>query len=163
MGERDRDRAAVYAAEDQFVATLERAGAGAAIEFFGSTLTIPAERKFADLDSVRRYLETVCALPAVTMRWPDVAVPSVRERRGPRQAHYCDGVIALPIGERWAGRESVVLHELAHHLVQAEAATAHDTVFVSAYVVLIEAAMGPEAALLMRASLDGAGVTVVSR
>ena len=160
MGEVDRDRAAVYAAEDQLVAMLERSGAGAVIDFFGSALTLPDERKFADLDSVHRYLSAVVADPKVRDRFADATVPQVRDRKGPHKAHYSAGVIALPVDQRWAGRETVVLHELAHHLVADQAKAAHDAVFVSAYVFLVETVMGAEAGLLLRAALDGAGVQV---
>lgn len=161
MDEIDRDRAAVYAAEDQLVAALDRGGTDATVDFFGSHLTLPAERKFADLDSVRRYLENVVKLPAVGARWPNASAPTVRNRKGPRKAHYADGVIALPIDERWAARESVVLHELAHHFTIHDVASAHDAVFVTAYVFLLESVMGFEVGLLFRAALDGAGVRVV--
>lgn len=150
----------MYAAEDQLVATLERAGAGATIEFFGSQLTLPEERKFADLDSVRRYLDAVCSDARVLDRYPFATVPEVRGRKGPHKAHYSDGVIALPVEQRWAGRETVVLHELAHHLMADEQVTAHGPEFVSTYVFLVETVLGAEAGLLLRAALDGAGVQV---
>lgn len=138
---------------------LDRAGAGASIDFFGSTLTLPIERRFADLDSIRRYVESVMMFPTVNSRWPDVNPPIIRERKGQRSAHYVDGVIAVPMIERWAARETVILHELAHHFVGTTAKAAHDHTFQSAYVFLVDVVIGSEAALILRAALDGSMAT----
>jgi putative metallohydrolase (TIGR04338 family) len=93
----------------------------------------------------------------------------VRERAGNGRAHYADGVIALPlqglVGERWAARESVVLHELTHHLVAHAhpGVAAHGPEFCGDEVLLVEIVLGPEAALLLRAAFDGAGIPVAER
>lgn len=160
---RDSRRAAVYAAEEQWARQLARGGD---IDFFGTTLRIPVERRFADVASVQRYVDAVMGLIGVVTRWPGVPPVRVRERRGSGRAHYADGVIALPLtgvgAERWAARESVVLHELAHHLVaHVHAGVApHGPQFCADFVALVEAALGPESALLLRAALDGSGVSV---
>lgn len=159
MTGRDLHRSAVYAAEQQLMNALDRAGAGASMDFFGSTLTLPIERRFADLDSIRRYVESVMKLPTVDRQWPDVSTPVIRERKGQRSAHYVDGVIAVPMIERWAARETVILHELAHHCVAKTAKAAHDHIFQAAYVSLVDAVIGSEAALILRAALDGSMAT----
>jgi putative metallohydrolase (TIGR04338 family) len=166
---RDTHRAAAYAAEDQLARLLDHAGAGAAVEFFGSTLTLPAERRLADLASAQRYADAVLALPGVQARWPGVPGVRVRARGGSRRAHYeaAGAVVALPTERadgRWAGRETVVLHELAHHLTchtpAARAEASHGPTFTAVLCLLLELALAPEAAVLLRASYDGTGVPV---
>lgn len=166
MTNHDRSRSAVYAAEDQWARQLARGGT---VDFFGSPLRIPEERRFADIDSVQAYVDAVLSLIGVVTHWPGVGPVRVRERSGDRRAHYSDGVIALPlrglVGERWAARESVVLHEVTHHLVAQTrpGAAAHGPEFCGDEIRLVEIVLGPEAALLLRASFDGAGVPVLER
>jgi len=166
--ERDRYRAAVYAAEDQLRSTLDRGGR---VDFFGSILDVPAQRRFADLASVQNYVDAVLNLPSIATTYPlhdgGVGSLAVRERAGSRRAHYepgDPGVIAIPLAgladERWAARESVVLHEVAHHLTWPAVAAAHDHIFCGCLVHLYSQAMSPAAALLLRAALDSAGVPV---
>lgn len=160
---RDSHRAAVYAAEEQWSRPLARGGD---VDFFGTTLRLPVERRFADIASVQRYVDAVMGLIGVVTRWPGVPAVHVRERRGSGRAHYADGVIALPLAgvgaERWAARESVVLHELTHHLVAHThpGVAPHGPQFCADFVALVEAALGPESALLLRAAFDGAGVSL---
>ena len=160
---RDSHRSAVYAAEEQWAHQLARGGA---IDFFGSRLQIPVERRFADIASVQRYVDAVLSLIGVVTQWPGVSPVRVRERSGSGRAHYSAGVIALPLtgigAERWAARESVVLHEITHHLVAHAhpTAAAHGPHFCAAMVRLVEISLGVEAALLLRAAFDGSGVGV---
>ena len=166
MTSHDRYRSAVYAAEDQWARQLARGGT---VDFFGSQLRIPEERRFADIDSVQAYVDGVLSLIGVVTQWSGVGPVCVRERSGDRRAHYSDGVIALPlrgvVGERWAARETVVLHEVTHHLVAHShpTAPAHGPAFCGDEIRLVEIVLGPEAALLLRASFDGAGVPVLER
>lgn len=166
MASRDQHRSAVYAAEDQWARQLARGGT---IDFFGSPLSIPTERRFADIPSVQAYVDAVLSLIGVVTHWPGVGPVRVRERRGTGRAHYAEGVIALPIsgavGERWAARESIVLHELTHHLVAHAhpAVAAHGPQFCGEEIHLVEIVLGPEAALLLRAAFDGAGIPVAER
>jgi putative metallohydrolase (TIGR04338 family) len=163
---RDQHRSAVYAAEEQWARQLARGGT---VDFFGSPLHVPTERRFADIASVQAYVDAVLSLIGVVTQWPGVGRVRVRERAGNRRAHYSGGIIALPIrgavGERWAARESVVLHELTHHLV-AHAhpeAVPHGPQFCGEEIRLVEIVLGPEAALLLRAAFDGARVPVAER
>ena len=166
---RDQHRSAVYAAEDQLGRLLARGGT---VDFYGSTLTLPVERRFADIASVQRYVESVLALPSVRERWPHVAPVRVRERSGLSRAHYepatptRSAAIAIPLAGpvevRWAARETVVLHEIAHHMV-AHTPTAgpwHGPAFCGVLLWLLGTAVGPEAALAVRAAFDGAGIPV---
>ena len=140
---------------------LDRAAAGTpTVDFFGSTLTLPPERRFADLASVQRWIDTVLALGAVRERWPGTPPCAVRPRRGTARAHYVPpGEIAVPVSERWALREMVLCHELAHHLAWHDCgvgadAPAHGHDFVETYVSLVDIVVGPEVALLLRAGFD---------
>ncbi|MGV0768516.1 TIGR04338 family metallohydrolase [Mycobacterium syngnathidarum] len=147
MSTRDSQRAKVYAAE-QFVRTMfDRAAqhSSRAIDFFGTSLTLPPEAKFGSVDSVQRYVDDVLARVGAE---PVV----VRPRRGATAAHYeqVDGkaVIAVPERDAWALRELVVLHELAHHLSHAD--PAHGPDFVVTHIDLCTAIMGPEVGLVLR-------------
>lgn len=158
---RDSHRAGVYAAEDQVSAALERGGT---VDFFGSTLTLPVERRFADLASVQRYVDAVLALPGVSERWPRALAVRVRERAGAAKATYqrTGQVIAIPLAgppPRWAAREMVILHELAHHLTysRGDDVAAHGPEFVGDFETLVGIVIGPEVALLLRAAFDGTG------
>lgn len=167
----DRHRSAVYAAEDQLGQLLARGGA---VDFYGSSLTLPVERRFADIASVQRYVDSVLALAPVRDRWPVIPPVRVRERSGLSRAHYepatpgrgASAAIAIPLAgpveARWAGRETVVLHEVAHHLVAQDAPPEpwHGPTFCGALLTLLGIVIGPEAALALRAAFDGAGVPV---
>lgn len=148
-----------------------RSGAGGAVEFHGSRLTLPVERRFADVPSVQRYVTAVLTLPPVRERWGTVAPVKVRERAGQRAAHYePPGVIAVPARDRWALRELVVCHELAHHIVEhsatpvgGEALSArHGPPFPDTYATLVGLVIGPEVELLLRAAFHDSGVATAS-
>ncbi len=145
------DTRRVYAAENALLFMLDHGGTAT---FMGSSLTLPVERRFGDVDGVRRYLEEVRRRP-----WghPQVPQPAVRVRKGHTKAHWEAGVIALPdgIGEKgWAMREVVVLHEYAHHVAWfARGVTGHGSGFQQVYLDLLEHAIGPEAAFVVRAGL----------
>lgn len=167
MSDRDLQRSRVYAAE-QFVRTLfDRAAqhGSRAIDFFGAQITLPPEARFASVESARRYVEDVVALPAVSARWPHRRPPAVRARRGVTAAHYerrgPDAVIAVPeCGPGtggWALRELVLLHELAHHLDDG-AGPAHGPEFVATFCDLAAIVMGPEAGHVLRVVYAKEGV-----
>jgi putative metallohydrolase (TIGR04338 family) len=161
---RDTQRAKVYAAEE-FVRTLfDRAAehGNHVVEFFGTQLTLPPEGRFASAPSVQRYVDDVLAHPAVLARWPAVGALTVRARRGATAAHYerSEGhraTIAVPDRHStWALRELVVLHEIAHHLCDAE--PPHGPEFVTTFCDLTEAVMGPEVAHVLRVVYAKEGV-----
>lgn len=135
---RDADRAAVYAAEDQWSSVMDRGGP---VDFFGSTLDLAPQLRFGTFDAMSAYVDRLVAVIGCEP-------VTVRHRRGATRAHYSDGVIAIPSTTTWACRESVVLHELAHHL--AGSAHGHDLVFRASMLALVERQLGPEAALLLR-------------
>jgi putative metallohydrolase (TIGR04338 family) len=146
---RDTQRARVYAAEE-FVRTLfDRAAehGNRVVDFFGTQLTLPPEGRFASAASVQRYVDDVLAHVGGDRRL------TVRARRGATAAHYerhdDEAVIAVPDRRTsWALRELVVLHEIAHHLNDAE--PAHGPEFVATFCELAEVVMGPEVGHVLR-------------
>lgn len=161
--DRDSDRSRVYAVEDAWSSVLDRGGA---VDFFGSHLHLPVQRRFGDLVAMQAYVDHLMSLSGRHL--PGV---KVRSRQGQRRAHYeasADGagVIAIPLEARWACRESVLLHELAHHAVTCDpgdrSGAWHGQRFREAMCRLVEVALGPEAALLLRAGYQGAGLEVAA-
>lgn len=161
--DRDADRSQVYAVEDAWSSVLDRGGT---VDFFGSQLHVPVQRRFGDLPAMQAYADHCLAHSGLGL--PPVRV---RPRQGHHRAHYeaaADGigVIAIPLQARWACRESVLLHELAHHLVafdpQSRCAAWHGRSFRQALCRLAELALGPEAALLLRTGYQGAGLEVAA-
>lgn len=155
---------AVYAAEDQWSAVLDRGGT---VDFFGSRIDVPMQRRFADEVSIQRYVDGVLGLPAVGAAFPQVGPVTVRERAGQTRAHYepAAATIAIPLRTLWAGREAVVLHELAHHCAcsageppERTDARWHGPHFREAMLLLVTEVLGDGAALLLRAGYDAAGV-----
>jgi putative metallohydrolase (TIGR04338 family) len=155
--ERDTQRAKVYAAEE-FVRTLfERAAerGNRVVEFFGTQLTLPPEGRFASVAAVQRYVDEVLA--HVGAHRP----LTVRARRGVTAAHYewADDGATIAVPDRrstWALRELVVLHEVAHHLSDAQ--PPHGPEFVATFCELAEAVMGPEVAHVLRVVYAKEGV-----
>jgi putative metallohydrolase (TIGR04338 family) len=133
-----------------------------AVEFFGAQLTLPPEGRFGSVASVQRYVDEVLALPPVRQRWPDASPLKVRPRRAATAAHYENrdgaGTIAVPDRDTadWAMRELVVLHEMAHHLCQAE--PPHGPEFVATLCELTELVMGPELGHVLRVVYAKEGV-----
>jgi putative metallohydrolase (TIGR04338 family) len=155
--ERDTQRAKVYAAEE-FVRTLfDRAAerGNRVVEFFGTQLTLPPEGRFGSVAAVQRYVDEVLAHVGADRPL------TVRARRGVTAAHYerfDDGAtIAVPDRRSmWALRELVVLHEVAHHLSDAQ--PPHGPEFVAKFCELAEAVMGPEVAHVLRVVYAKEGV-----
>lgn len=136
----DYQRSAVYSAEDQWAASVDRGGP---MDFHGSHIVLPQQRDFLTLVEVNAYVIDVCARQGID-------APTVRHRNGGARAHYeQSGVIALPTDQPWAMRESVVLHELAHHWAHG---MDHGPAFTAAMLNLVEVELGSEAALVLRAA-----------
>lgn len=143
---RDSQREKVYQAEYRLwhIYNVMVETGNPVIELDGIRLTMPPEARFASVESVQSYCDRVLGLIG-----HDQPV-TVRERRGTTKAHYewsyaSGGVIAVPVvGSRWAMREVVVLHELAHHL---SPGARHGSGFVTVMKKLLGQVMGPETAL----------------
>ncbi len=147
----DKDQSMVYAGEhmvEGMLSEANREGGARTVEIAGTMLTLPVERRFASIDSIQTYVDKVLGLPSVVELYHPGPC-RVRERRGNRMAHYCAGVIAIHTAsqDRWAAREIVVLHELAHHLTNGDG---HGSKFREALIFLTEICMAPEVAFALR-------------
>ena len=144
---RDSQRSRVYEAENAWALQLDAARRGAPrATVAGSSVLLPSELLFGTLESAQQYADR--ALPS----YPPVVL---RPRKGPRQAHWePPGVIALPVpthGQAWALRESVLLHELAHHAAfHSQEVMDHGPTYRACMLDLVGQALGPEAALALR-------------
>lgn len=165
MSSPDTQRSRVYGAEALVRRIFDRSVDFPIVELAGSRLTLPAERRFASLESVQVYVDAVLALNWVRRQWPRAALPiRVRERAGQNQAHYewAGAVIAVPLhqrGQAWALRELVLLHEIAHHLA-ADDGPAHGPDFTARLLELVGEIVGAEAAFVLRVTMLDAGVRV---
>lgn len=169
---RDTARSAVYAGENLVARLLDRSAQYPIVEIAGSRVTLPPERHFGDLAGVQRYVDAVLALDWVRHRWPAAAEPlTVRERHGASKAHYepapsgarSTATIAVPVrgsDARWALRELVVLHEIAHHLTGAALEIGHGPAFTALMLELAGGVMGEEIAFLLRVAWSDSGVAV---
>jgi putative metallohydrolase (TIGR04338 family) len=152
---RDGQRARVYAAEGDWALRLDAARRGAPrATIAGSQVLLPTELLFGTLEAAQAYADR-----ALTSYPPVV----LRTRKGHTQAHWePPGVIALPFpehGQPWAMRESVLLHELAHHVAFHSAGVAdHGPTYRACMLELVGQALGPEAALALRVSYGEHGV-----
>lgn len=158
---RDSARTRVYAAEALVLGLFDRASSNRIAEIAGTQLTLPAEAMFASVDAVREHVARIVAMPSVRAEFPRAAVPvSVRARRGFRAAEYRPTLaeIAVPVSSkgRWAMRELVVLHEVAHHLDDS-GGPAHGPGFVRTLIEVAGLVLGPEAALVYRVIFADSG------
>jgi putative metallohydrolase (TIGR04338 family) len=153
--QRDLQRARVYRAESAWGDRLDAARVGARMATVaGSAVLLPAERRFGTLAAVEDYAADVVTRPEVTALGHVVPAPAVRVRRGVTAAHWeAPGVLALPVprhGEPWALRESVVLHELAHHVGHVTGlAWRHNPPYPAVMLLLVRAVLGDEAAFAL--------------
>jgi putative metallohydrolase (TIGR04338 family) len=147
----DRLQQSVYRAEDQWSALIDRGGP---VDFFGSSIHAPVQLRFGSLEAVSSYVQQVCHSQAIDP-------PQIRHRKGGTRAHYANGVIAIPTHEPWAMRESVILHEIAHHVCMMNAnGLLHDQHFTSTMLSLAKENLGYEAELLLRTGYQAAGIPV---
>ena len=153
---RDVQRARVYRAEDAWAARLDAARRGAGLATVGgSQVVLPAERRFGTLETAAAYLARVLALPEVVAAVGRVEPPVLRVRQGVRAAHWeAPDTIALPVprhGEPWALRETVLLHELAHHVGETTGRSAgHGAPYPALLLLLVRVVLGPEAELALQ-------------
>lgn len=149
----DPDKMAAYDAEDAMRALLTLAAKRENwnYDFYGHKMQLPQERNFADLESIAAYYLKVIQLGAVQDRWPSATAPTVRPRSNGSCAHYDprkhEVAICIHRGERFALRELVVLHELAHSLER----DGHGPRWRGAFLFLVETCMGPEASTVFGA------------
>ena len=162
----DTWRSRVYSAEDQFSSLLDRGGV---IDFFGSRIQVEPQRRFGEIESVRGYVDRVTHMIASDYpQYRGIDPPRIRARKGATKAHYeyATKTIALPVADQWALRESVILHEYAHHLTsfeQSQGLAAHGPEFTAAMLALVDSILGESAALLLRTGYQEAGVPIAIR
>jgi putative metallohydrolase (TIGR04338 family) len=144
---RDSQRSRVYAAEEAWALRLDAARRGARKAVVGgSTITLPEELRFGTLEDAQRYADHhVTGLPPVVLR----------ARKGQGAAHWSPpGDVALPVprhGEPWALRETVLLHELAHHVAfHTHGVADHGPSYTACMLDLVARALGEEAAFALR-------------
>jgi putative metallohydrolase (TIGR04338 family) len=154
----DRDRALVYSTEDAWSKMLDRGGR---CDFFGSTFTLPTQRIIGDLPTMQRLVDHWLHSSQIQQAFPGLSGLQVRSRQGQTKAHYEPaGIIAIPIEQPWACKEAVLAHEVAHHCSWSPDLAPHGPQFRSALIQVAQVAFGQEAALVLRAGYDGAGLEV---
>jgi putative metallohydrolase (TIGR04338 family) len=164
---RDSQRQRLYEAENLVAVQLDQAAAGGGtITLHNSTVTIPPEIRFGSLEAAADYCRRVQRTTWFGARWPAAtSVPvTVRQRRGGQGAHYeGGGSIALHeprYGTGWALRELVVLHELAHHVIDHafDEVAPHGPEYAGVLYELVRHACGPEVGLLLMSAFGDLGV-----
>ena len=151
---RDSQRTKVYEAENTYMRLIRRRAEFPVLELAGSRVTLLEGLRFGALPQVQDYVNTVCR---------NEGASRITVRAGERlanRAHYAGGVISLPLAgrdHRWAWREEVLLHEIAHHLT---AGDRHNGRFTSRLVDLFSDYIGPEAGFLLRLLLSDQGATL---
>jgi putative metallohydrolase (TIGR04338 family) len=166
MTDRDTDRSAVYATEDLWCRTVERATSAdgsLATTIAGSQVVLSAERRFASVESVSEFVCAVTAMPGFASLWPGVPPVFVRERRGISKAHWQGDTIAIPDTATYL-REEVVLHELAHHVVAHThpGVPSHGAEFRAALCRLLSLTLGDEAGWSLSVLFAQSGLPVGS-
>lgn len=131
------------------------------VSIHGVVLQLEPEARYGDLRGVQAYVDRVTALPSVQAALGRGIVQrvAVRERKTDHHAHYRLGTIAVHTqsGTRWAMRELVILHELAHHFTRGNG---HGPEFVATFITLLDLVMGPQVAMALRVLCDHEGVEV---
>jgi len=150
---RDANRSLVYDVEDRLTTAMDN---NAPLDFYGSRLILGPDRKFGDIASVQRYLRLIRAREWGFGDTPEPIVTAARSER--RATWVAPASITLPEA-RWALRETTVLHEYAHHVTyHYDGESAHSAQFCRRYTELVRNAVGPEAATLLMAGFDQAGL-----
>jgi putative metallohydrolase (TIGR04338 family) len=143
----DRSRAAVYLAEDHVAAGMDSPTRAVVID--GALHSLPPPLVFGEIDAMQRYADAVLAHPATLELAPDPGRVQVVTARGFRRATYRAGVISIPAANRrgqWAMRDTVLLHELAHHLADGHG---HGPAFRAILVRLYRTHVSTGAAMLL--------------
>ncbi|MFM1918332.1 MAG: hypothetical protein RJB01_1847 [Actinomycetota bacterium] len=162
---KDVNQSAVYSAEDQWTVLLDRGGQ---VEFFGSTFDVPCQKRFGDVSAMQNYVADSIAAMREARGWMHLPIPTVRSRKGHTRAHYepQTAAIAIPWDDTsldavWAARESVLLHECAHHIAHTRfASRIHDDSYVATMLTLVDVMLGEQAGLMLRVGYQECGVPI---
>jgi len=151
----------VYRSEDLLCQIIDQQHVHPQLLIGNSMVLVPNDRKFQTVANIQSYVNKVTdqqGVKAVTV------VPKLHRGKG-RQlwAHYdpSAGEIHIPMRAKgkWAQREVVVLHELAHHLTWREP-VGHGPKFAGKLLELIEEYIGLEAHFILRILYADNGVVV---
>jgi putative metallohydrolase (TIGR04338 family) len=152
---RDFQVGRVYGAENTLAWMYDNVDHGS-ITITGIPIQLEPEAKFGTLEGIQAYVDRVLAMPSVVAAFGTREGVKVRERRGQAAAHYQSGTVAVnTTGTRWAMRELVILHELAHHFALGDG---HGSEFSSTLVTLTGLVMGPQVSLALKILYDTQGV-----
>lgn len=155
MSGRDFQRSKLYSAENRLAWMFDHT---LRAELDGVSLQLEPERRFVNIADIQSYVDRVTVHPGVIGKFGRVGQVKVRERKGGDKAHYERAKQTIAInttGTRWAMRELIVLHELAHHYAPGDG---HGPAFSAALTDLIDIMMGPQAALALRILYQNEGV-----
>lgn len=151
---RDTQKSALYYAEDLLAKLFDQCveSGNPTVEVEGITLTLPPEAKFGSIASVQTYCDQVCD----TVQQRRVNVIAARTTHTARY-YWFERRLSVPDGrDRWAMRELVVLHELAH--MMSPEGPPHGPLFVAAFIDLLTQIMGPPAGLATRLIYSANGI-----
>lgn len=150
---RDTNKTRVYTAQTMVCSLLDDSHNCPTVRLAGSTITLPVERKFADLQSMQAYVSRIA---------PGVLVRSTRTDAKSAHYEYATNTIAIPLHRSpttgkapWATRELVLLHELAH---RAAPGGLHDAEFCQAFISLVRDHCPPELAFLLEVTFRESGL-----
>ncbi len=117
----DRHRGAVYWAEDQVARVM--ATPSRRVRIAGQILELPPQITLGTIEHAQRFVDQVLAHPDVVSAYPRRGPVTLVPTRGFRKASYrnraAEGEIRIPQPDsrgRWALAQTVLLHEVAHHL-----------------------------------------------
>lgn len=124
----------------------------------GATVVIPNEYKFGHIDTIRDYVNRVIDRVNADLGTNHGHVTVTEGRKTLcKKAYYINGNITVPQRDKgeWAWRQTVVLHEVAHHLTPWHG---HDSVFTGMLAYLFDEFIGPEAGFMYRVLLSNEGI-----
>ena len=131
----------------------------------GMQLTMPVEYKFGELDHIQRYANAVIRDYNSRHDTRHKKVRVVEGRKSlHKKAYYTHGMGRITLPQRdsgsWAWRQTVVLHEIAHHLAPCQG---HGVEFAEVMLDLLENYVGLQAGLVYVILLDKEGITIGRR
>ena len=128
----------------------------------GMQLTMPVEYKFGEFDHIQRYANAVIRDYNGRHDTQHKKVRVVEGRKSlHKKAYYTHGMGRITLPQRdsgsWAWRQTVVLHEIAHHLAPCPG---HGVEFAEVMLDLLENYVGLQAGLVYVILLDKEGITI---
>jgi putative metallohydrolase (TIGR04338 family) len=113
------------------------------------------------LQECQKFINKVLNRNYVKSNYPFSSKIVALDGRGGRSAYATyrnrEYVICLPL---WARNEFIILHEIAHHLVNVERRFGHDSYFATCLLDLVRNVLGREDAMTLQAAFHLKGVKV---